>query len=411
MEKNISYKVYEPIPDIKNFVLTFVDNIYKDETYQKFLKKLENSDDREKRKAQIIKKTFTDIKVFNSQTQPLVLARDVGILMGISHINTIIKKFDENEKVIGYIKLPNGKIKKMNFLTRNGIYRAFLTSRSKLSKVFRNFIYTLLDHMILHETEKLKQIINQFQRDNPEIIKESIQELNENYIKYKKLYELENKEKLIWQNKAENINLEKLIIERERDELDIINLHNEAELYIIKNQKNEYLNNFKMLKSQLQITEYKDATMEDELHLLKTKYLKEIQIYIVLPYFLNKIKDLPKITNIINKEFVKDYLLYLNNNVKEEINIDIDEILLFKISFGKKNNKVNNKFLYVTNDWLYDKNTFNKLVMQLKKDSDWFDIKNNIIFKTSLKDIKMLIHTLLIENKKNESVEYYESSS
>ena len=55
----------------------------------------------EQKKASMIKNTISNIKVFNTNVKPLFLAKDIGILMGISHINMLVKKFDK-ESISGY---------------------------------------------------------------------------------------------------------------------------------------------------------------------------------------------------------------------------------------------------------------------------------------------------------------------
>jgi prophage antirepressor-like protein len=403
---NESKKFYEPIPGVKNIVTMLVDNIYNDEIYQKYLKKLEKSNEFEQKKASIIKKTFTEIKVFNTAMEPLFLSRDIGILMGISHINGIVKKYDDNEKITGYIKTSNGKIKQMLFLTRFGIYRTFLTSRSKLSTVFRNFIYKLLDYMILNENDKLNKLIEEFQYENPEMIKESLQELNNNYIKYKELYEEEHNDKIIWQSKAEKEHLEKLYLEKQNNELDALNTYNEMFIYKVSKENEQYSFKVRNLKIENQMKGFNEINNK-ELDFLKKKFLKEIQIYIIIPDYLKKVINHEDITNDNNSQFNDEFLsVYKNNylniissNNENEYKVDLDEILFFRITFGKKINK--NKYMYILTEWIPDKPSFNVLIDLLKQDSDWFnpiDKPNEFIFKTNLENIKLTIHQLFCEN-------------
>ena len=397
IKKSTKKNVYDVIPEVKNIVSILVDNIYNDDTYQKYLKKLEKSTEDERKRAKIIKKTFTEIKVYGSKTEPLFLARDIGILMGKSHINAMVKKYDDNEKISGYVRTHKGKIKEMYFLTRFGVYRTFLTSRSKLSKVFRNFIYKLLDHMILFENAKLKELIKEFKNEHPGMIKESLEELNENYIKFKELYEVERKERLLWEKKAEEEHIQKLEIEEQRDELDIVNIYKEMYIEKINQKAKDYSYQLKNLRAESQIRSYNDMN-NNELQILKKKFAKEIQIYIITPKYLTKV--ISKNDSIFKDKFVEIYTKNYKNMIlpDSEYKIEFDEILFFRITFGKKINKTN--YLHIITEWVPDRDSFNKLQITLKEESEWFHPVgklNELIFKTNLENIKLNIHELFIQ--------------
>ncbi len=394
-------KIYSPIPDVENFVLSLVNNIYNDGMYQKYLTRMEASENEtHRKKADIIKKTFTDIQVFNNQEQPLVLARDVGILMGVSQINAIIKRFDENETTEGYIRLSNGRLKKTYFLTRYGVYRVFLSSRSKLSKVFRNFIYALLDHMIVHENKMLKEIVNKFQTNNPDMIRESIVDLHGKYLEFKELLEREKKEKHTWQSAAEAEHAAKLEIEKERDEIDIINMYNMNDLHAIRQTNDEYMNEIRELSVDIQLNKFNDTYVEDELNLLKNKYLREVQIYAITPTYLQKMYT-DTMNPKIDRNFVNEYIKMYNIVVDNEMRFELDEMLLLYVVFGKKIMKTSKKFHHIATEYVYDKPTFVELLDTLQTEAEYLKLTDKpaeYVYKTTLEDVKLTVHELLLRS-------------
>ena len=109
--------IYKSIPNTENILSTLINNINRDEIFQKNVNRLANSsDENEIKKADIIKSTIQNIKVYNTKKNPLFLAKDIGILLGISTVNIVVKKFEKEEKIIGYIENKNcRKVKRVVF--------------------------------------------------------------------------------------------------------------------------------------------------------------------------------------------------------------------------------------------------------------------------------------------------------
>ena len=102
--EEINDKIYKEIPKSKNIILTLLKSLNDNKLFQSQVKKLSISDKQiDRKKSEAITNTIQNIKVFNPKTKPLFLAKDIGILMGISQINYLIRKFEPEEKVIGYI--------------------------------------------------------------------------------------------------------------------------------------------------------------------------------------------------------------------------------------------------------------------------------------------------------------------
>lgn len=67
--------IYHSIPNTKNILSTLINNINKDEIFQKNVNRLSNSNNvNDVKKADIIKKTIQNIKVYNTKNNPLFLS-------------------------------------------------------------------------------------------------------------------------------------------------------------------------------------------------------------------------------------------------------------------------------------------------------------------------------------------------
>lgn len=413
MSEVIEYKIYEPILEVKSIISMLVENIYNNQSYQSYLSNLEESpEESDIKKAKVIKKTFMDIRVFNTNSNPLFLARDIGVLTGASNINNMLKNYNDDEKVIGYIE-HKGVLKKKYFLTRHGIYRTLMNSRTKLSEVFRGFIYKILDHMQNYESEKLKALMQQYANENPELIKHSLLELHDNVNKYMYLYEKEKKERLLWETKAEEEHYRCNEIEQEKIEMEIECNYREMQAQQLENEKKIALSKLITIKEE----QYMDqAYVIDELDIMKKKFLKEITIFILKPDYAEKLLFRKKPTDETpnheeEKEFLEEYKTRFNLHmdfIKTSIDLIDDCIMYYYISFKSINTyeleNIKDKYVYLTTDYVYNKDKFNDLLEILKNESDHFRISpsdkiiNNFIYKTNYEHIKSVLHDLLIQS-------------
>ena len=393
-------QTYKKIDGVESIVQQLVDNIYSDTTYQEYLKDLEENDSElSTKKVLNIKKTFSDIKVFNSNDQPLFLLNEIGIILGINSPNTMTKNYTDTERITGYINDKGKKTKKV-FLTKHGVYRIIFNNKSKLSEVFRGFIYKLIDHMFTHEIETLKSIINEYANDNPQLIQESLLELQDNVNKYKELYEKE---------KTEKIELE--------TELSF------SEMYIeqLKKDKSNMLERLDDRNN--------DITSSDTnlaLEILKKQYLKEFTISLVIPNILDKL-----FSDNESTPYSIDTEIYILDNYKKGYKFIIDyyketsmisdtEIFYLSLIYGSfkeeddsktktKTSKVSNietntDFVPVAKDYLFDRTKFNQLIDILKNECDHYAISKgkktstNFVFKCSLEHIKLISQNLILEH-------------
>lgn len=424
--------IYKQIDGVETILTQLVDNIYSDSTYQEYLQNLEENDSTaSSKKAAAIKQTFSNMKVFNSNAQPLFLLNEIAIILGVSNPNTMTKNYNETEKVTGYINNKGKKIKK-NFLTKHGVYRIIFNNKSILSEVFRGFIYKLIDHMFSNEIETLKKIINDFTNENPKLVNESLIELQDNISKYKQLYDKENEERVGLETE---IHFNKMYIEQ------------------LKKEKSNVLERLDDRNQDAQQDETNQA-----LEIMKKKYLKEFTISLVNPNILNKLFSDDEST-----PYSIDDELYVLDNYKNSYNyiaissqtemINISEIFYLNLNYGTKeddepkvkskakqpskfskkkqkdsdsdseesfneglkkigdNNENKNNmyegpdFLPVATEYVFDRTTYNNLIEILKDECDNYLISkgkktsSNFIFKASIEHIKLISQNLILERE------------
>lgn len=405
---------YNIIPNTENIISSLIDNINNNDLFQKHINKLESSTkDKEQKKAKMIKNTISNIRIFNNKINPLFLAKDIGILLGISHIKILVKKFEKEEKVIGYITGTNNKTKQVIFLSKLGVYRCFFASRSPLAKLFRKFIVNLVDHIVTHEAELLRKISAKFQVDNPELIEQGMNDLQNKLIDYeKKLIEEQEKNKLLEQQ-CELERHKRLETEEEKVEVEMVNSFNMMHIEQLKKEKTTFINKIKNIKDDL--IHNNESIDQMEIRLIKEKYMKQLNVYILHPqYFIkllkNKKKELiamqssdsddddmeidakMKKSNIQELEFLINDTSYARNfdhifsdNIKG-IQIEHDEILYYYLSFGRNIAK-KDKIIYVNNQWVDNRIHFGKILETLSNTCDILHLNKIQLYKTSIEDI------------------------
>ena len=385
---NEEITILNQVKSVQTIIGTLVENIYHDESYQEYLKELEDSDAKGSNKKVInIKQTFADLKVFNTNREPLFLANDIGIIIGASNIKTMIKNYSEVEKITGYITDSRGRISKKQLLTKHGVYRILLTNRSKLSDVFRGFIYKLIDHMIDNELNTLQNIIKEFSNENPVLVSEAIQELDINTRHYQELYEIEK---------------------RERIEVETALSFNEMYIEQLKQEKVNIFSKIDSRNDDLKLDETHQA-----LELLKKKYFSQFSISLVHPQILDKVFDEKSQYDIENEAFILD--AYKDNFSFTVMSYDLNKkinteelfymVLTMKPAKSKAASEVeeskNNDYVEVATDYVADKKIFVNLIETLKTECDFYQIPKKksataFIFKTTIDHIQMINRNLIL---------------
>ena len=425
--------VYDVIPESKNIIMTLVSSINNDETFQKNVNKLSESENpNEQKKALLINHTIKKIQVFNTKINPLFLAKDIGILMGISQINYLIRKFEPEEKIDGYIT-KNNKTKKVIFLTRHGIYRCFFVSRSPLARVFRKFICNLIDHMIENEAELIQKISMKFQNENEKLIKQGMDNLQNKLTDLETKYLEEQQKALTLEIQCEEEQKKRIETEKENVEMDSLNAFNMMHIEQLKKEKMDCINQIQTIRENV-IAEDAESIDVIELRLLKEKFMKPLYIYILHPvYFKKLLKNKKKVltntltlttttttvtttienitisdedsdnnesnsfgeeTNIDKINNLIDDTTYDNNFInifaKDEIYIEPDEILYFYFGFGRNIAK-KDKIILVNTQWVVNKKHYTNTLTSLHEHCSTLFLQKTQLYKTSLDEINDVI--------------------
>jgi prophage antirepressor-like protein len=398
--------MYHIIPNTKHILLTLIENINSNSLFKKHVSKLSLSSKlSDVKKATLINYTIQNIKVYNTKNKPLFLAKDIGILLGISHVKMLVKKFESEEKIVGYIRTTN-KDKQVIFLTKLGVYRCFYTSRSPLAKLFRKFIGNLLDHMVTHESNLLKKISEKFQIQNPDLIEEGMNDLHDKLIEYEKKY-IEEKEKadlLMLECNEERKKRE--VSEQETLEVVVVNSFNMMHIEQLKVEKQAFIDRIKNINNTI-LDESSESIDLLEIEMIKKKYMKQMYIYILHPTYFTKLLllKLKFISTGVNNNIVKDsntqnkhndpintiqqiklllqdmpnYTKNFNNIFSNQFGVKIEnnEILYYCIGFARNISKPN-KLIYVNTQWISTRAQYNKILYSFAKFT---------LYKTSLEDI------------------------
>jgi hypothetical protein len=374
----------------KSIISTLIENIYNDKVYKEYLDDLKTQDTEESiKKLEEIEKTIKDITIFNKTTDPLFLARDIGKIIGTSNISTMIKDYTNTEKVIAIVPSKDGKKEnKRILLTRHGLYRVLFTNKSKLSEVFRGFIYKLIDHMFTNEIDTMNHLMVEFTREHPELVSDAMKELEGNIETYKELYEYENRIRIK--------------LEEEYDELDIANNYNSMYIAQLSKEKDDILD-------RMNVREYEESQNKDTqaLDILKKKYMNEIFIYLVQPELIQELIDknikdgeLDKNKVFMHKEYIDMFPHYIEMAQSKTFNND-RQCYLYMV-FDKLKSE-NQNYVYLTSEYVFNKDGYIELVKELTK-YDYYNPttsnnKTRFIYKTTVNTIKDLCRDLILNSE------------
>jgi prophage antirepressor-like protein len=109
----------------------------------------------------------TEIVIIGSTTEPLFRASDIGEVLNISTIRSVIRDFDKSEKIIHSIQTIGG-IQDVTFLTEKGLYKVLFKSRKPIAEKFQNWVCEVIKEIRLNETYTLKK---QIETNNFELTK------------------------------------------------------------------------------------------------------------------------------------------------------------------------------------------------------------------------------------------------
>jgi len=167
-------------------------------------------------KALVFNEEINNINIIGTYEEPLFQANQVAKILEIKNINSIIKFFDNDEKII---KSTNESSEEILFLTIIGLYRLVGMSRKPIAKKFQKWIANVIKEIRLNSKYELesqiKDTIEKLEKDNDLLrhqnILKSFDDKSGVYIQ--KIQKLENNKMIIkiGSSHALNNNIDNLI--------------------------------------------------------------------------------------------------------------------------------------------------------------------------------------------------------
>jgi prophage antirepressor-like protein len=100
----------------------------------------------------------TEIVIKGTSDKPLFRASDVGVVLDITTIRSVIRDFDDSEKIVHTMQTIGG-LQEVTFLTEKGLYKVLFISRKPIAKKFQDWVFEVVNEIRLHGTYDLKKEI------------------------------------------------------------------------------------------------------------------------------------------------------------------------------------------------------------------------------------------------------------
>jgi prophage antirepressor-like protein len=131
----------------------------------------------------------TEIVIKGTIDEPLFRASDVGLVLDIKIINSVIREFDESEKVLHTMHTLGGA-QEVTFLTEKGLYKVLFRSRKPIAQKFQNWVCEVIKEIRLKGIYKMENEIKKAIEEKNEAIEEKNEAIEEkNKIREKTLIE------------------------------------------------------------------------------------------------------------------------------------------------------------------------------------------------------------------------------
>lgn len=85
----------------------------------------------------------TEIVIKGTVNDPLFRASDVGVVLDIASIRSVLRDYDESEKVVHTMHTLGGS-QEVTFLTEKGLYKVLFRSRKPIAQKFQNWVCEVL---------------------------------------------------------------------------------------------------------------------------------------------------------------------------------------------------------------------------------------------------------------------------
>lgn len=101
----------------------------------------------------------TEIVIKGTIDDPLFRASDVGVVLDIASIRSVLRDFDESEKVVHTMHTLGGT-QEVTFLTEKGLYKVLFRSRKPIAQKFQNWVCEVIKEIRLKGIYKMQSEIN-----------------------------------------------------------------------------------------------------------------------------------------------------------------------------------------------------------------------------------------------------------
>jgi len=98
----------------------------------------------------------TEIVIKGTVNEPLFRASDVGTVLDMSAIRSVIRDFDETEKVVHTTHTLGGS-QQVTFLTEKGLYKVLFKSRKPIAEKFQNWVCEVIKEIRLNGVYDLQK--------------------------------------------------------------------------------------------------------------------------------------------------------------------------------------------------------------------------------------------------------------
>ena len=131
----------------------------------------------------------TEIIIKGTVNDPLFRASDIGVVLDITTIHSVIRDFDESEKVLHTMHTLGGT-QEVTFLTEKGLYKVLFRSRKPIAQKFQNWVCEVIKEIRLKGIYKMENEIKKAIEEKNEAIEEKNEAIEEkNKIREKTLIE------------------------------------------------------------------------------------------------------------------------------------------------------------------------------------------------------------------------------
>ena len=128
----------------------------------------------------------TEIIIKGTYNDPLFRASDIGNVLDISTIRSVIRDFNETEKVVHSMHTPGG-VQDVTFLTEKGLYKVLFRSRKPIAETFQNWVCEVIKEIRLKGVYDLQKAIKEKNNEILELEDKKEKELQDKLTKQKVL--------------------------------------------------------------------------------------------------------------------------------------------------------------------------------------------------------------------------------